>query len=131
MGRPKSTARWCCPLPPSPPGGTRAALLAITLRTLGGSPQTWLLSTNSFFPDGCDNTHGEKPWKNNEPFAPKKFWEGYNDWSKTWDFKGEGSALQIRNLKVFDLETSASSAGAFRLASAGFVLSVLASVLFV
>jgi len=56
--------------------------------------------TNGFFPDGCSNDYGAKPWSNTAENAPMQFWEGRNDWLRTWDRSGEDSAMQIRNLKV-------------------------------
>lgn len=60
--------------------------------------------TNGYFPDSCDNEHGNKPWTNGGGAGPKNFWEGKGDWLPTWDLEGDGSALQIKNLKVEEYE---------------------------
>ena len=83
--------------------------------------------TNGYFPDGCDNLMGDKPWNNDDAYAPKQFWNGYKNWSQTWDFEGEESALQIRNLQVFsdDLEDSENGGCTFCVFRPNLVLSVL------
>lgn len=60
--------------------------------------------TNGYFPDGCSNQYGNKPWSNSSPTAPKDFWTAKNDWSQTWDMSGEDSAFQIKNLVVSSLD---------------------------
>ena len=60
--------------------------------------------TGGFFPDGCNNQNGDKPWSNNAENAPAQFWDNRSRWLPTWNRGTEDSALQIRNLKVTSLD---------------------------
>jgi len=58
----------------------------------------------NFFPDGCYNAHGDKPWpSNNVPGSMKSFWEARQDWVPTWDMDSEERALKIDYIKVWSL----------------------------
>ena len=58
----------------------------------------------NFFPDGCYNGHGEKPWPSgNVPGSMKSFWESNIDWVPTWDMGTEESAMQVDYIKVWSL----------------------------
>lgn len=57
--------------------------------------------TNGFFPDS-GNANG-KPWKNNAQYAKRDFFNGIDQWLKTWSFDpslSNTSALQIAYIKV-------------------------------
>merc|ERR1719383_1460826 len=58
----------------------------------------------NFFPDGCINQLGEKPWVGiNVPGSMKSFWEAREDWLPTWDMDSEERALKIDYIKVWSL----------------------------
>ncbi len=58
----------------------------------------------NFFPDGCYNANGEKPWHGgNVPGSMKSFWESSRDWIPTWNIDTEDGALQIDYIKVWSL----------------------------
>ena len=57
--------------------------------------------TNGFFPD---NAGDGKPWQNDSGIGPRQFWDARNQWMSTWDFEGNDSALQIKNLNVYSYE---------------------------
>ncbi|XP_045198360.2 beta-1,3-glucan-binding protein-like [Mercenaria mercenaria] len=55
--------------------------------------------TNGFFPDNVQHGGYAKPWSNNDPEAPKKFYESRHQWMPTW--KGEDPALKVRSVKIW------------------------------
>ena len=58
--------------------------------------------TGGYFPDGCYNINGGKPWSNGSPTAAKDFWNGKNMWMNTWDFEGYGSSMQVKEINVYE-----------------------------
>jgi len=58
----------------------------------------------NFFPDGCRNGFGEKPWYGrNVPGSMKRFWQARGDWLPTWDMQSEERAMKIDYIKVWSL----------------------------
>jgi len=58
----------------------------------------------NFFPDGCNNANGDKPWYGSfVPGAMKSFWEGRDDWKPTWNMDTDDSAMKIDYVKVYSL----------------------------
>ena len=56
----------------------------------------------NFFPDGCNNAHGEKPWYGmNVPGAMKSFWEAKETWFPTWNTALDASAMKIDYIRVY------------------------------
>ena len=56
--------------------------------------------TNDYFPDGkCG-----KPWTNTDPKAVNTFWNTKPQWEQTWDLEGDGSAMKIDWIKVFEID---------------------------
>lgn len=54
----------------------------------------------NYFPDGCDNLNGAKPWQGQfVPGAMKSFWENRDLWYWTW--VGEEAALKIDYIRVY------------------------------
>ena len=53
--------------------------------------------TNGFFEDGWDN----KPWSNEDPDAPRAFWNAQDQWYPTW---GEGNTrgLTVQSVKMYN-----------------------------
>jgi len=58
--------------------------------------------TGGYFPDGCYNMNGDKPWSNQSPTAARDFWNGKGLWQQTWDMEGYGSALQVKEINVYE-----------------------------
>ena len=58
--------------------------------------------TGGYFPDSCYNINGGKPWSNQSPTAAKDFWNGKGMWMNTWDMEGYGSAMQVKEINVYD-----------------------------
>jgi hypothetical protein len=52
---------------------------------------------NGYFPDGV----GGKPWSDSTTNAAQQFNNALDGVIKTWDLTGEGSALGIRSVKVW------------------------------
>ena len=59
----------------------------------------------NFFPDGCSNGFGDKPWYGmNVPGSMKRFWEARNDWMPTWNnMQNDDIAMKIDSIKVWSL----------------------------
>ncbi|XP_045463336.1 beta-1,3-glucan-binding protein-like [Harmonia axyridis] len=57
----------------------------------------------SFFPDGANNSGGQKPWSNKSPRASGDFWEGRNQWLPTWKMGTDDQTLKIDYVKVWAL----------------------------
>ncbi len=57
----------------------------------------------NFFPDGCDNANGEKPWAGrDQPGAMKNFWEANEVWYPTWTQDlGDDSAMKVDYIRVY------------------------------
>lgn len=53
--------------------------------------------TNGYFPDGM----GGKPWNDKSTTAYQDFNNALDAVIKTWDMQGDGSALQIKSVKVW------------------------------
>ena len=59
---------------------------------------------NGYFPDGCINGHGDKPWSNrNVNGSMKSFWEARADWLATWNLGQEENAFVVDYVKVWSL----------------------------
>ena len=58
----------------------------------------------NFFPDGCVNGNGDKPWAGQfVPGAMKSFWEAKDQWEKTWNMNTKDPTLQIDYIRVYKL----------------------------
>jgi len=58
----------------------------------------------NYFPDGCYNEFGEKPWYGTfVSGAMKSFWEAHEDWEPTWNRDSLDSALIIDYVKAYSL----------------------------
>ncbi|ODM92568.1 Beta-1,3-glucan-binding protein [Orchesella cincta] len=55
--------------------------------------------TNSYFPDSATSTSSRKPWNNESPTAKRDFWNGREQWLKTW--KSEDAALIVDYIRVW------------------------------
>lgn len=54
----------------------------------------------NYFPDGCVNGNGEKPWHGiNVPGAMKSFWEANESWYPTWN--ADDYAMKIDYIRVY------------------------------
>jgi hypothetical protein len=60
----------------------------------------------NFFPDGCINGNGEKPWTSGfVPGSMKSFWEARDVWMPTWNnLQDEDIALKIDSIKVWSAD---------------------------
>ncbi|KAK3086106.1 hypothetical protein FSP39_013654 [Pinctada imbricata] len=59
--------------------------------------------TNGFFPDGVQNGGYSKPWSNNDPKAPEKFWAARHLWHPTWE--GDKAAMKVRAVRIYQKVT--------------------------
>jgi len=58
----------------------------------------------NFFPDGCTNAYGNKPWDGyNVPGSMKRFWEARQNWLPTWDMGSDERALKVDYTRVWSL----------------------------
>ena len=58
----------------------------------------------NFFPDGCTNAYGNKPWDGyNVPGSMKRFWEARQNWLPTWDMGSDERALKVDYIRVWSL----------------------------
>ncbi len=57
----------------------------------------------NYFPDGCYNAYGDKPWPCCDvPGSMKSFWEANADWYPTWnEGEGEEHTLKIDYIRVY------------------------------
>lgn len=54
--------------------------------------------TNGFFVDGV----GNKPWVDNNPAAPRAFWNSVGSWYKTWG-EGDSRGMTVKSVKMSSL----------------------------
>lgn len=55
-----------------------------------------------YFPDNVYNAGYQKPWRNSDSNAQKKFWEARNLWQPTW--KGEDAAMAVESVRMWQLQ---------------------------
>lgn len=56
---------------------------------------------SNYFSDDFENQPYAKPWSNDSPKAPLKFWNAKSKWLKTWTLSEDSADFQIDYVKVF------------------------------
>ncbi|XP_013384636.1 beta-1,3-glucan-binding protein [Lingula anatina] len=62
--------------------------------------------TMGYFPDSLRDGSGNitKPWSNSDSKASATFWEAKDRWYPTWTAEGEGVAMQVKSVRVYQTE---------------------------
>ncbi len=60
--------------------------------------------TNGYIPDGCTNGGGgdnNKPWANDQPYAPYAFYQARETWLPTWNHDNTPAAMEVDYIRVW------------------------------